>query len=138
MKKLLPVLAFILILVAIYFLFFPKRKTSADMHHATADLTVSAIELYADFRQDESAANEKYLNKTVVVQGEVMAISQGKNNMPQLKLFSKGTSFGVQCLLDKESQHRRLEFHEGEMVTMKCICMDYYNDVELTNCVELR
>lgn len=108
------------------------------MHSATADLSISAIELYADFRQDESAANEKYLNKTVVVQGEVIAISKGKNGMPRLKLFSKGTSFGVQCLLDKESPHQRLEFHEGEMVTMKCICMDYYNDVELTNCVEQR
>lgn len=137
MKKYLPVLAFILVLLAIYFLFFPKQRTS-DMHQATADLSISAIELYADFRQDESAANEKYLNKTVVVQGEVIAISKGRNNMPQLKLFSNGTSFGVQCLLDKESQHQRLEFHEGEMVTMKCICMDYYNDVELTNCVEQR
>ena len=107
-----------------------------DMNAAKADLAISAIELYADFREDESAANEKFLNKTVVVQGEIMDVSEGKNGMPRLKLFSKGTSFGVQCLMDKESQHKRLEFHLGEMVVLKCICMDYYNDVELTNCVE--
>ena len=136
MKKFLLLLAFLALLIIIYFLFFPKKPTS-NMHQAKEDMTISAIELYADFRQDESAANEKYLNKTVVVEGEVIDVSKGRKGMPQLKLFSKGTSFGVQCLLDKESEHRRLEFHQGENVVLKCICMDYYNNVELTNCVEM-
>ncbi len=135
MKKFLPLIAFLAILIIAYFLFFPKKPTS-NMHQAKVDMAISAIELYADFRQDETAANEKFLNKTVVVEGEVIGISTGKNGMPQLKLFSEGTSFGVRCLLDKESEHKRLEFHQGETVTLKCICMDYYNDVELTNCVE--
>ncbi|MEO1258056.1 MAG: hypothetical protein AAFZ15_04640 [Bacteroidota bacterium] len=136
MKKILPLLAIVLIAGATYFLFFAE-KPSTDMHQAKSDLTLSAIELYADFRQDEAAANEKFLNKTLVVQGEVIDVSAGKNGMPQLKLYSKGTSFGVKCLMDKESQQKRMEYHLGEIVKLKCICMDYYNDVELTNCVEV-
>lgn len=106
------------------------------MHSAPPDLTISAPELYAAFRQDESAANEMFINKTVIVQGEIMEMNKGTGGMPRLKLYSKGTSFGVQCTLDAQSKHPRLEFHPGEVVSLKCICMDYYNDVELTNCVE--
>ena len=137
MKKSLPLLALLLIAVATYFLFFGDSPPS-DMRHTKSDLSLTAIELYADFREDEAAANEKFLNKTLVVHGEVIDVKTGKNGMPRLKLFSKGTSFGVQCLMDKESKQARMEYHLGEIVKLKCICMDYYNDVELTNCVEVK
>ena len=105
------------------------------MHRAKPDISISAIELYADFRQDEAAANEKFLNKTVVVQGEVEDVGKGRNGMPKIKLASNDSQYGVVCSLDPESSHRRREFHLGEMITLKCICMDYYTDVEMTNCV---
>lgn len=135
MKKLLPYLVFVVAVFLIYHFLFSNTR-SEGMHQATPDLSISAPELYAEFRQDESAANERFLNKTITIQGEIMEITKGKNGMPKLKLFSKGTTFGVQCTLDAESKHRRQEFHLGEVVSFKCICSDYYNDVELTNCVE--
>lgn len=135
MKKVLPIILIGLTCAAIYLLFFANEKKH-DMRHVSEDLTISAVELYADFREDESAANQKFLNKTVIVQGEIIEVNKDKNGMPRIKLFSKGTSFGVQCSLDKESRHKRQEFHKGEMVKFKCICMEYYNDVALTNCVE--
>ena len=106
------------------------------MHRVKADLSVSAVALYADFQQDEAAANEKYLNKTIVVNGEIVDIGDARKGMPKLKLASKDNQYGVVCSMDPESPHRRKEYHKGEIVTLKCICMDYYNDVELTNCVE--
>lgn len=137
MKKALLITSGFLLIGIAYFVFFGEKQP-VDMNQVKEDLTISATELYADYRQDESAANEKFLNKTVVVSGEIIEIEKGRNGMPRLKLYSGGQSFGVQCLFDKESTHRRLEFHRGEQVTLKCICSDYYNDVELTNCVEVR
>ena len=135
MKKVLPFVLVGLTVASIYLLFFAEDK-QFDMKKAKEDMTISAIELYADFREDESAANQQFLNKTVIVQGEVIEVGKGKNGMPRLKFFSKGNTFGVQATMDKESAHQRHEFHKGETVILKCICMDYYNDVELTNCVE--
>jgi len=135
MKKILPLIAIVAVVVIAYFILLPKKEKTT-MQQAKPDLTISAPELYAAFRQDESAANEQYLNKTVTVLGEIMEVGKSKNGMPRLKLFSKGRSFGVQCTLDAQSPHLRLEYHPGESVSLKCICMDYYNDVELTNCVE--
>lgn len=137
MKKFLPIIGLIFIILAAFFLFLPKN-TTADMHQASSDLSVDAITLYADFRADETVANEKYLNKTLIVKGEVMDVIKSSNGLPKLKLFSNGTTFGVSCVMDKESEHQRQEFHKGEQVQLKCICMDYYNDVALTNCVEVR
>ena len=45
MKKFLPLLAFILIILITYFLFF-SNKENTDMNQAKSDLSISAIELF--------------------------------------------------------------------------------------------
>lgn len=135
MKKLLPPLIGILLIGAAFY-FLLKGNQKEGMQAAVPDITISAAELFADFYEDESAANQKYLNKTIEVKGEITDIKKGRNGMPKLMLAAKHPTFGVLCTFDAQSEHPRQEFHPGEEVVLKCICMDYYNNVELTNCVE--
>ena len=142
MKKLLPPLLGILLIGAVFY-FLLKGNQQKGMHATTSDMTISAVELFADFQQDESAANQKYLNKTVEIKGEISDIKKGRNGMPKLTLAAnpayrtgRHPTFGILCTFDAQSKHPRQEFHLGEEVVLKCICMDYYNNVELTNCVE--
>lgn len=135
MKKLLPVLAFLLVCTALYLLL--RQSHDPGMRGKKPDLSVEAPTLFADFVADESAANEKYLNKVLVVTGTVQGFVSKNSGPPTLRLETNSTLGSIECDFDQQTEHRRQEFPIGEPIKLKCICMDFYRDLKLVNCVEL-
>lgn len=113
------------------------NKPQKDMQAAKADMAIDAAALFNEFNTNETAANAKYLDKTVAVSGKVKEVTKTEDGTVKVSLDT-GSEFGVFCELDPLSQHARTDFPVGETVTFKGICTGLNFDVQLTRCVEVK
>ena len=117
--------------------YYQWNKPQKDMQAAKADMAIDAAALFNEFNTDETAANAKYLDKTVAVSGKVKETTKTEDGTVKVSLDT-GSDFGVFCELDPLSQHPRTDFATGETVTFKGLCTGLNFDVQLTRCVEVK
>jgi len=135
MKKLLP-LFFVAILIFGAFLFFRSNRPSgspATVWEQPTDAKVDAAQLYQEFMQDETGANEKYLNKITEVSGEVKAVQEGQFGQVVL-LKTNDPDHSVRCRLDAKPGESDSGLEIGQNVKFKCLCSGYVQDVEMVQC----
>lgn len=113
------------------------NKPHENMSTSKAEEVVEASTLFKTYNADESAANAKYLGKTIAVTGKVKESSKTEGSSAKITLDT-GDEFGVICELDALSQHARTEFPVGETVTLKGKCDGLNLDVQLSRCVEVK
>ncbi len=136
MKKYLKYLL-ILPIVGLAVAYYMYNKPHEQMAGAKATYELSANELFSEFEGDEAAANEKYLDEVIEVEGTVKAVSQDEDGTVSITLSTDGDMFGVICQLDNLSTPKRTEFEVGEKVAFKGICTGMLMDVVLVRCVEV-
>ncbi len=108
----------------------PHRKAEDEQ-----GIPVTAQALYGAYRSDEAAANKRYLNKVVVVSGELL--SREKNQDGQSVAILRGDAGddllagGVMCTM----REKDALIPAGTTITLKGICTGYANDVHLTDCI---
>lgn len=112
------------------------NKPYEKMESASIDFKTTAESLFTDFESDENLANEKYLDKIMVVSGVVKGVNTSEDGLVNVMLESGGMMGGVICKLDELTEHKRKTFSEGETVTFKGICTGMLMDVVLVRCVE--
>ena len=134
MKKLL-IVTLLLILGAGIFGYLQWNKPHQDIAAAKSEETVTANELLTAFQTEEDAANAKYNDKVVEVNGEVREVTQ-TDGKTIVRLDAGDSMDGVTCELDANITHKRTEFKAGEPVTFKCTCSGFLMDVVLVRCVE--
>jgi tRNA_anti-like len=119
-KKWLLVL-FVLLLAggaAIWYLFTLKYDDTASIK---ADYTVNAMGFIKEFKQDMAAANKKYSEKIVVVNGTVSAIEMA-DTTANIKMVD--TTNGAYIIFAFQQQHLQeaKAMKEGEAVSVKGSC----------------
>ncbi len=127
----------LILLVAVVggsFGYYMWNKPHENMTAAKADIEISSTDLFAQFSNDESAANTKFLDKTISVSGIVKESNNNKVNLDT----GADAMFGVVCELDNLTKHPRTNFPVGEKVTLKCKCSGLNMDVQLSRCVEVK
>ncbi len=90
---------------------------------------VSASGLYAAFKSDETEANNKYLDKVVLVDGTVSEIFSNQDGKSVLLLKSDDPLFGISCTMRSGVTNVKA----GAPVKVKGICTGYLSDVVLTD-----
>ena len=128
------ILLVMLVLMAIaagvgYYLYNKPAETTIS---SDADHTVSATELFAEFEQNEEAANSKYLNKVVAVTGKVSGLEPGANGATTVSLESGSDMFGVTCEIADPAEGAGIK--TGETITVKGLCTGMLMDVVLVKC----
>ena len=136
MKRALQIIL-ILVLIGGIIGYVVYNKPHENIEKSTADIKMSAIELFSDYETDETAANTKYLDKLIEVTGTIMSANQSEDGVVNV-LLESGGMFGVKCSLDELTEHERTEFSVGETVTFKGKCTGSVGDVVLVRCVEVR
>ncbi len=137
MKKYLPyvflLLAFGMVIGASQYF-----KPHKNINKASVDFSLSATKLYAEFENDESTAQQKYLDKIIEVSGKVASVSENDSANTIITLESDHMLFGVQCELDafSKSANKTLP-EEGENLKLKGICSGMLSDVVLVRCIIL-
>ena len=100
-----------------------------------AGIPITSTELFAAFKNDEAAANKKYLNKVIAVSGQL--ISSEKNQDGQTVAILLGDTGddllagGVMCTF----RDAGITLKDHGTVQIKGFCTGYANDVHLSDCV---
>src|SRR5210317_1378294 len=109
MRNIILVLLAIL-LMGLGFAYYQYNKPHQNIEQSEAEITMSASEIFAAFSNEEVAANEKFLDKLVLVSGVVQSVSQNESGVIQVVLDSGDEFGGVICELDPLTEHKRTDF----------------------------
>lgn len=120
----------LLIVFCVGFYLYNKPRQSAASQVATALLP--AATLYKQYPIDEHLADQKYLGKTIEVQGLVSTISQG-NTLEILSLSSNNPAGGINCQMFASGKNNSIKV--GDAITIKGRCTGFLMDVNLVDCI---
>lgn len=125
MLKKIGLLLFIAILIgAIAFLY--VNQASKNAASSKTDVRITASELFAAFDENETSANEEYLDKVIEIKGKISEIDGN-----QIRLQTEDAFFGVICELENIPD----ELPEvGQEIVLKGFCTGKLMDVVLTRC----
>ena len=107
-----------------YYMF---NKPVDKMASMTTDETVTAEQLFTEYESDETAANQKYLDKVLVVKGEVVKTKKDESKATIL-LDTGDMLANIMCQM--ESLDTELPAN-GSTVSVKGLCTGYLTDVVL-------
>ncbi|HYX07625.1 MAG TPA: hypothetical protein VE912_12925 [Bacteroidales bacterium] len=130
-----------LILVGGYAGYRLYNKPYADMITAQPDFTLSASDLLDDFTFDEAAANQKYYEKIVQVNGKIVALEKGDQGKYTLVLYDSMS--GIRCLLNDQTSEKMdtVQIKPGIKITVKGNYAGYddlFSNVLLNRCIVVK
>lgn len=109
-----------------------QPKPPLDIHSAPTELAINATNLYADFEDDETAANVTYAGKVMEVSGVLSAVEESNAGGYTLSLEAGSPLGKVICNLparEKLSAATTI----NHPLTVKGVCTGYLFDVVLDN-----
>lgn len=133
MKKFI-ILSTVLIWVALgLFGWYYINKPTANLSTATPDYSLTSPVFYAQFNEDEQAANQQYLGKVIEVSGTVQDITVEENGDLNITLTGD-EMFGVSCKMSGDGDKLAHKINKGDGITVKGRCSGKLMDVVLVNC----
>lgn len=129
MKLLIGGLFIILIMAVVmvlYVFFKPHRSLENE-----SSITVSADSLLSAYTKDETLANTLYLDKVLIVAGEIGEINQNQSGQTVIILKTGDPISGVVCTIKDKPE---LPIQAGQQVKVKGFCSGYMTDVVIRDC----
>ena len=120
LKKLLIITLIILVAggIGIYLIFTEKFE---DTGTQAATFTVTADELIKEFQQNDSAANEKYAEKMISVNGKITETEVADSSI-NIKMMDTLTGSYIIFAFQEQHIKEAKQFIEGDMVSIKGSC----------------
>lgn len=131
MKNILIILL-LLGLVAAVVGYYMYNKPVESLRNEEPAFRVSADTLFAAYEQDEAAANARYLDQVLEVQGKIASVNTDTSGL-SLTLQTGSAMFGVICKLEDKSAEES-NFIIGQQVRLKGQCTGFLMDVVLIRC----
>ncbi|MDZ4708759.1 MAG: hypothetical protein SH818_10210 [Saprospiraceae bacterium] len=113
------------------------NKPHMDISAAESFISLSAVDLVQAFKEDETSANTRFLNKVITVSGKIAAVNK-EHNQTILHLETEDPMALVICNLDPFSTHEKTDFVSGETVQVKGVCSGMLTDVVIDRCVIIK
>ena len=132
MKKPLIIITLLTAFIFVSSCFNVFRKADTDVSKKTADFELSAKALVENFEMNEDSANIQYLDKIVLVEGNVNNISE-KEDVIMVYLKENEDLAGVLCGFNPGSINLQ-SLQVGNKIKVKGICTGYLLDVVLNKC----
>ena len=119
---------------SIYYVFnMPRRNLSKE----NAIYTLEAKQLISDFKNNETSATAKYLDKAIIVSGEIKSIRTLDNQ--SLVYSLEDAMEGISCSVDSADISKYTtklsQFKIGTKVSFKGRCSGMLMDIQVINCV---
>jgi hypothetical protein len=112
-----------------YTVYKPHRNVEGE----EAVATLTATDMYREFSNNESRANQKWLGKVVEVKGKISSVTEaGKYISLNLVATADG---GVNCSVLKNDFPADEKLNKGDSVTVKGKCTGFLMDVNLVDCI---
>ncbi|MET0465767.1 MAG: hypothetical protein ABW007_21575 [Chitinophagaceae bacterium] len=119
-RILLTVLILILIGAGIYW--YVATEKFADTNDREAAYTVNALDFIREFHDNDSAANAKYRDKIITVNGTISAIEPADSSTVNVKFIDTTTSSYVIFAFQEQHAAEAQTLKEGETVSIKGSC----------------
>lgn len=110
------------------------NKPHADIFRMKADYSVSAEAILGEFQTNETAANKKYLDKVVQVEGKIRGIDTA-DGVSVIVLGKDGAISSVRCNMDPAENKRVISLKKGQDLKLKGMCTGFLLDVILVRAV---
>lgn len=123
-------IAFAIVAGVIYSMY---NKPHRNIANENPSEHVSASELFDAFSTNETEANTRFLDKTLVVKGVVVEKSENPDGSYHCLLESDDMMFGVSCFFDSDQADAFLKLNEGDEVLIKGLCTGFTSDVILNH-----
>ncbi len=124
-----------LLIIGLALAMFLYNKPHAELQNKTADFSLTATDLFADFDRDEAAANAKYLDKIIQISGIIDEKIPSADGGMTLLIKDAEKMFGVNCAFLPEASAELEQLQTGTQVSLKGICTGMLLDVNLSRCV---
>lgn len=102
----------------VWYLFTLKHEDTAAVKAA---FTVDALAFIGEFKQDLAAANIKYADKIIVVNGTVSKIEAADTTM-NIKMIDTADGASIIFAFQQQHVHQAKQLKEGDKVTIKGSC----------------
>ena len=105
----------------------------AIIYNRLTQIRVAVTEISSDYANNKADADDKYLNKTVYVEGVVKAYYKifGARNVFELDTYNKGKNVFFFFTNEKdENDARRFQQGDSVIIKAKCLGTDTYNFIE--------
>jgi len=110
-------------------------KPHIDVYNTKPDIITETTNILNAFESDEDAANKKFVDKIIQINGQISKVEASENNDIILTLDNKNRGIGtIICQLSRKENKRLSNLKEGQNVVVKGICTGYLMDVILVRC----
>lgn len=121
---------------AAYYMFHMPHR---NVQNTSTDFSVTASQLVAEYLENSTVANEKYLaddgdSKILEIKGTVAKISEDFNGQKVVLLQENSDKAGVSCTFTKETNNNVSNIKAGETITIKGVIRSgasYDTDLEM-------
>ncbi len=122
----------ILIILSITYAWNEYNRKQKSTLAIDAFATTTASTLVKEFEVDETAANKKYNDKVIVVNGIIQTIEIADST---LRIVLKGEAGGVIGELEKSEREKAIKLKVGDSLKLKGVCTGYLMDVILVRTI---
>jgi len=128
----------LLLLAAAGWGYYQYQRPHQSAAGETANVTIPADSLYAQYAGDEKSCDAKYLGKVVQVSGQLSEVQHsGQSEVWILATGTAGTG-GVNCQLFPGEKVPEPHPKPGDQVTVKGRCTGFLMDVNLSDCIVIK
>ncbi len=129
-RKILMLLAILVVGIAIGKGVQMYTKGPVSIADEKVDLSISPQSLIKDFTTDEAAANTKYMNQVIQVDGTVQTVVKNGDQY-QVSLQTGNPMSAVTVTFEKAQDLSN--YAPGDNIKLKALCSGFLMDVEMTN-----
>lgn len=133
LKKILIACAFIVIAGGVLAFYMYNKKT-VDTRTEDFRVAVTAEGITEDFDVNEDEANKKYLDKVILVKGEVTGVETDSSGKATVFLNSGDAISSVTCSFYETESDAVKALKPGDQVAIKGICTGKLIDVVFNKC----
>lgn len=115
--------------------FYLFNKKPADVRTLPDKFELTAYTLMNDFNKDETAADKKYVNKVIAVQGKVSDIKLEPSTGQATVILDSGDPMAaITCSFYDDEAGSLKEIKQGQQIVVKGKCTGKLMDVILNKC----
>lgn len=119
-----------------------EKYIMAETHSATqnvkAEYTVNSADLIKEFLVNDTAANKKYIDKTLIVNGNTTAVEILADSTSTIKFADSTGSYAI-FSFEKSEMPRVKNIKTGDMVSLKGVCSgSIFSDILETTSISFK